>query len=168
MRLIRSYGGDGRRTGSWPYFAVTGVAVAAAALASARAVDADGDWYRSLRKPLWEPPPRAFGAVWTPLYATIAYAGGRALATAPTRRERGLLAASLAANLTLNAGWSRLFFDLRSTRAGLAGTVLLDVSNGELIRRVARTDRTAAAALLPYATWCAFATALNASMVRQN
>ncbi|MEU4038558.1 hypothetical protein [Streptomyces collinus] len=36
-----------------------------------------------------------------------------------------------------------MFFGLRSTRAGLAGTVLLDVSNGELIRRVARTDRTA-------------------------
>ncbi|PKW05464.1 TspO and MBR related proteins [Streptomyces sp. 1222.5] len=168
MRLIRRHGGNRRWTGSWPCFAATGAAVAAAAATSARAVDADGDWYRSLRKPLWEPPPRAFGAVWTPLYATIAYAGGRALDTASHRRERGLLAASLAVNLTLNAGWSRLFFGLRSTRAGLLGTVLLDVSNVELIRRVARTDRTAAAALLPYAAWSAFATALNASIVRQN
>ncbi|MEU4038557.1 tryptophan-rich sensory protein [Streptomyces collinus] len=25
---------------------------------------------------MWEPPPWAFGAVWTPLYTTIAYAGG--------------------------------------------------------------------------------------------
>nr|WP_243769371.1 tryptophan-rich sensory protein [Streptomyces cyanogenus] len=25
---------------------------------------------------MWQPPPWAFGVVWTPLYATIAYAGG--------------------------------------------------------------------------------------------
>jgi tryptophan-rich sensory protein len=40
-------------------------------------------------------------------------------------------------NLALNAGWNWLFFGLRSPRAGLAGTVLLDVSHAELIRRIA-------------------------------
>ena len=48
--------------------------------------------------------------------------------------------ASLAANLALNAVWSWMFFGLRSPRAGLAGTVLLDISNAGLIRRTARTD----------------------------
>ena len=46
--------------------------------------------------------------------------------------------------------------------------MLLDVSNAELIRRVARTDPRAAAALTPYALWCAFATVLNASIARRN
>ena len=34
---------------------------------------------RDLAKPRWQPPPRAFGLVWTPLYASIAWAGGHAL-----------------------------------------------------------------------------------------
>ncbi len=76
--------------------------------------------------------------------------------------------ASLTANLALNAAWSWMFFGLRSQRAGLAGTVLLDISNAGLIRRPARTDLRAAAALVPYALWCAFATELNADIVRRN
>ena len=71
-------------------------------------------------------------------------------------------------NLVLNVSWTWMFFGLRSPRAGLAGTVLLDISNVELIRRVARADPRAAAALAPYALWCAFATALNASIARRN
>ena len=45
-----------------------------------------------------------------------------------------------------------------------AGTVLLEISNVELIRRTARIDPGAARALYPYALWCAFATALNADI----
>lgn len=61
-----------------------------------------------------------------------------------------------------------MFFGLRSTRAGMLGTALLDVSNTQLIRRIHRTDRIAAATLLPYAAWCAFATALNADIAHRN
>ena len=151
----------------WRTYALTAVAVGAAAAAGALAVDPDSAWYRGLAKPRWQPPPPAFGAVWTPLYASIAWAAGRALGRA-RGRPRNALAASLAVNLILNATWTWMFFRLRSPRAGLAGTVLLDVSNAELIRRVARTDPRAAAALTPYALWCAFATALNASIARRN
>jgi translocator protein len=71
-------------------------------------------------------------------------------------------------NLAANVAWNYLFFGLRSPRAGLAGTVLLDLSNAELIRRTARIDPRAAAALAPYALWCAFATVLNADITRRN
>ncbi|THA51468.1 tryptophan-rich sensory protein [Streptomyces sp. A1136] len=157
---------DARRTPKRTY-AFTAAAVTAAAVLGARAVDAESRWYRGLRKPSWQPPPRAFGAVWTPLYASIAWAGGRALTRArgPARRR---LAVSLGVNLTVNAAWTWMFFGLRSPRAGLAGTLLLDLSNAELLRRTARTDARAAAALLPYAAWCAFATALNTSIASRN
>ncbi len=46
--------------------------------------------------------------------------------------------------------------------------MLLDLSNAELIRRTARIDPRAAAALAPYALWCAFATVLNADIARRN
>jgi benzodiazapine receptor len=152
---------------TWVTYALTSAAAAAAAAAGARAVDPGSAWYRGLRKPPWQPPPQAFGLVWTPLYASIAWAGGRALRQADGR-QRTKLAVSLGANLTLNAAWNWLFFGLRSPRAGLAGTLAVDLSNADLIRRVARVDRRAAAALAPYGLWCLFATALNADIARRN
>lgn len=98
---------------------------------------------------------------------SIAWAAGRALLRS-RGRERRALATSLGVNLVLNAAWNHLFFRLRSTDAGVVGTVLLDVSNAELIRRTARADRVAAAALVPYAAWCLFATALNSDIAYRN
>ncbi|MGW2641901.1 tryptophan-rich sensory protein [Streptomyces sp. NPDC001348] len=57
----------------------------------------------------------------------------------PVDEPDPLLLLSLAVNLALNAGWNWLFFGLRSPKAGLAGTLLLDLSNAQLIRRAART-----------------------------
>ncbi|MGW8780867.1 TspO/MBR family protein [Streptomyces sp. NPDC055796] len=167
MRLISE---DSRRIAppvSWKRYAAAAVVVAAAATAGSVAVDADSAWYRSLRKPAWQPPSWAFGVVWTPLYASIAFAAGHALGR--TRgREGARLAASFGVNLALNAGWTWLFFRRRSPRAALAGTLILDLSNAELIRRTSRTDPVAARALLPYSAWCVFATALNISLTRRN
>jgi translocator protein len=161
--------GARRRRGAfppWATYVLTATAAGAAAAAGAWAVDPGSAWYRGLDKPSWQPPPQAFGLIWTPVYASIAWAGGRALQRASGHR-RNALAASLAVNLTVNATWNWLFFGLRSPRARLAGTVL-DLSNAELIRRSARTDPWAAAALVPYGLWCAFATVLNADIARRN
>ncbi|MFF4578850.1 TspO/MBR family protein [Streptomyces sp. NPDC001389] len=152
---------------TWRAYAATTAAVAATAAVGARAVDADSTWYRALAKPSWQPPPAVFPWVWSPLYASLAYAGGRALSGTRGRARREL-AVSLASNLALNAAWTWTFFRLRSPRAGVVGTLLLDASNLELIRRTARTDPTAAACLVPYAAWCAFATALNTAIARRN
>ncbi|MFJ8869909.1 TspO/MBR family protein [Streptomyces sp. NPDC102473] len=156
-----------RSTGAWQTYALTAAAVTACAVAGAKAVDADSAWYRALDKPPWQPPAWAFGAVWTPLYASVAWSGGRALNRARGRSGRGL-AISLAANLTLNAAWNWAFFGRRSLKAGVLGTLLLDVSNAELIRRTTRIDPVAARVLLPYAGWCVFATALNTAIARRN
>jgi translocator protein len=157
----------GRAIASWTTYGLASAAAGAAAVVGAWAVDPGSSWYRGLAKPSWQPPPRAFGLVWTPLYASIAWAGGHALRR--TRgRQRNALAASLATNLAVNTAWNWMFFGLRSPRTGLAGTLLLDLSNAELIRRMARIDPRAAAALVPYALWCAFATILNADIARRN
>ncbi|MGW2211629.1 cytochrome d ubiquinol oxidase subunit II [Streptomyces sp. NPDC001781] len=158
---------QGRTRHRWLPYALCAGAVTATAVAGARATRPDDRWYSQLNTPDWQPPPWAFGAVWTPLYASIAVAGGRAL-NAARGPQRKALAGEFAANLALNAGWSNLFFRLRSPLAGLAGTLLLDASNIRLLTRVARTDRKAAATLLPYAVWCVYATCLNASIVARN
>ena len=42
------------------------------------------------------------------------------------------------------------------------------MSNADLLRRTSRHDPPAAKALIPYAAWCLFATALNAEIAHQN
>ncbi|XWT42741.1 TspO/MBR family protein [Streptomyces noursei] len=96
-------------------YAATEAAVAAAARIGSRAVAPDSRWYRSLRKPSWQPPSRTFGAVWSALYVSIAWAGGHALSNTCWWARRGL-AISLGANLTLNAAWRWMFFGRRSPR----------------------------------------------------
>jgi translocator protein len=150
-----------------PVYATAATVVAAVAAASGRAVNTGTAWYRTLDKPSWQPPSWTFGAVWTPLYATIAFSAGHAALHTRGRARRELLTA-YGINLAANAAWSWLFFVRRSTVAGLAGTLALDASNADLIRRASKHDSTAARTLLPYATWCLFATALNASIARRN
>lgn len=150
-----------------PVYAATTTVVAAAAALSSRAVNTGTGWYRTLKKPSWQPPSWTFGAVWTPLYATIAWSAGHAAlhTRGPARRD---LLAAYGVNLAANAAWSWMFFGRRSTLGGLAGTLALDASNADLIRRASKHDPVAARALLPYAAWCIFATVLNASIANRN
>lgn len=150
-----------------PVYATTSAVVATTAFLSGRAVTTGTAWYRSLSKPSWQPPSWAFGVVWTPLYATIAWSAGHVALHTRGRARRELLTA-FAVNLATNAAWSWLFFGRRSAVAGLAGTLALDASNADLLRRTRRHDPAAAAALLPYAAWCLFATALNGAIAARN
>jgi tryptophan-rich sensory protein len=150
-----------------PVYAAAAAVVTATATFSARAVNTGTAWYRTLDKPSWQPPSWTFGAVWTPLYATIAWSAGHAALHTRGRDRRDLLTA-YGLNLAANAAWSRLFFARRNTLAGLAGTLALDVSNADLLRRVNRHDPAAARALVPYAAWCVFATALNGAIAVRN
>ena len=142
-------------------------AVAAAAAIGGIAADPGSAWYRSLRKPRWQPPPPAYALVWTPLYVTIAYAGARALTRARSR-DRSQLAGGLIVDLALNAAWTPLFFRARRPRAALAEIACLNIANVLLTRQMWRADRVAAVLLLPYVGWTAFAAALNAEIVRLN
>lgn len=147
--------------------AVTTVLTAAAAAVGSAGVRTDTAWYDALEKPPWQPPPIAFPLVWTPLYASIAWGSGRAIASAPPA-ERGRLWALLTADLVANTGWNWAFFARRSPTAGLAVLTVLNALNAGLVRSAARQDRVAGRSLLPYAAWCGFATALNASIWRRN
>ena len=120
---------------------VTVGAVAATAAIGGVAADPGSAWYRSLRKPRWQPPPPAYALVWTPLYVTIAYAGARALTRAQSR-DRSQLAGGLILDLALNAAWTPLFFRARRPRAALAEIACLNIANVLLICQTWRTDRT--------------------------
>jgi translocator protein len=138
----------------------------AAAVLGALATDPGSRWFRRLDKPSWYPPPQTFGLVWTALYAAMAWAAGEVL----TRAEEGRrpFARALALNLALNAGWSFLFFRAHRPWAAAAEAAVLTASTADLVRRAAPVSRPAAAVLVPYVAWTAFATALNTAIARRN
>ncbi|MFG1953715.1 TspO/MBR family protein [Micromonospora sp. NPDC048830] len=150
-----------------PTWIKTGAAVAAAAAVGAVATDPSARWYQRLRKPRWQPPSTAFPLVWAPLYALMAVAGARALDRS-SGAERAAFARAYALNLVLNAGWTALFFRARRPAAALAEIAALNVSNLVVLRGAARADRVAGIALVPYAAWTLFATALNGAIVGLN
>lgn len=150
-----------------PTWIKTAAAVAATAAVGSAATSPSTPWYRRLRKPSWQPPPAAFPAVWTPLYALLAAAGTRVL-NRTTGQERARFARAYGADLILNAGWTVVFFRMRRPAAALAEIAALNVANAVLLRQAAKADRPAAGALLPYAAWTLFATALNAAIVVLN
>lgn len=143
----------------------TAPAVAAAALAGGLGTRPTSDWYLALRKPAWQPPPAVFGPAWSVLYALIAAGTATAMAEAGPPQRSGIERA-LWLNLGLNAGWSWLFFTARRPDLAFAEILLLNVSNVDLVRRTASAHRGAAAALVPYVAWTAFATALNGALWR--
>ena len=146
---------------------VTSALTAAAAALGGLGTKPDSQWYRSIERPAWEPPAIAFPLVWTPLYGTIAWGTARAIEAAPEADRRRLWALT-AADLAANAGWCWAFFTGESPRGGLAAIAVLNGLNVALVREAARHDTVAAAALTPYAAWCGFATALNASIWHRN
>ncbi|MER6253341.1 TspO/MBR family protein [Streptomyces sp. NPDC001584] len=131
----------------------------AGALASADA----GTVYRSLERPSWAPPAWIFGPVWTVLYATIAIAAWLVWRRPDRPRVRRALT-WWSAQLLLNLLWTPLFFGARRYGFALADIVLLLGAIGVTAALFRPLHRTAAALLLPYLLWVAYATALNAAI----
>jgi translocator protein len=155
----------------WRTPALTAAAAVATAALGGWATDPTSAWYRSLRKPSWQPPPPAYALVWTPLYADIATTSALALErlheAGDDAAERSL-ATALAVNLTLNAGWTFLFFRAHRPWLAAAECAVLTASSADLVRRTRRAHPAAGAALVPYPLWCGFATALTVAIARLN
>jgi benzodiazapine receptor len=151
--------------------ALTGLAAAASAGIGALATTPEADWYRTIEKPPWQPPPLAFPLVWTPLYNDIAVTSAVALTRLEEdgrAAEAATLRRALATNLVLNTGWSVLFWRVRRPWLSTAWCAVLAASSLDLTRRLHHVDPRLHHALAPYPAWCAFATALNADIARRN
>lgn len=151
---------------SGQYLLGTGAGVAATALVGSAAAGSRSTWYQRVAKPAYQPPAAVFPIAWTLLYADIAVTSAYALQNATDPQKRGLITA-LALNLTLNAGWSWVFFRSHRLAAATALSAALTASSADLARRVSAAHP-AGRALAPYPAWCAFATTLSASIWRRN
>ncbi len=146
---------------------VAGAAALVTAVVGGTIIDL-GPWYHSLAQPAWAPPDAAYGVAWTAIYGCTALAavtGWRAMSHA---RDADWLIGLYALNGFLNIVWSLLFFRFhRPDWAVMEGGVLL-LSVVALIVTSARHSKAAAALLLPYLAWVAFAGCLNLAVVRLN
>jgi benzodiazapine receptor len=124
-------------------------------------------WYNRLDKPAWNPPQYVFPIVWTALYSLIAIAGWRTwLQEDSPQRSRALRL--WASQLATNAEWTKLFFGRHNPKQSLLDVIALESQIVSFIKTAKKVDPAAAACFLPYAAWVAFATLLNAEIVRRN
>jgi len=138
---------------------IVSVALAMAAAASG-AVFKPGRWYQQLAKPSWRPPDWAFGPVWMVLYATMAVAAWLVYEKAGFAGAGTALGIYLV-HLLVNAGWSAVFFGLRSPGWGLIEVIGLWTSVLATIVAFLPIHMTAGLLLLPYLAWVSVATMLN-------
>jgi tryptophan-rich sensory protein len=135
------------------------------AIATAGSIDT---WYRTLKKPDFNPPDWIFAPVWTLLYASMGVAASLISGSDADRHAVRRAEAVFAAQLALNTGWSFLFFGKRSPFVALIEIMLLWSAIMATILLFARISRPAALLLLPYLLWTTFAAVLNFSIWRLN
>ena len=123
-----------------------------------------GDWYASINKPSWNPPPWIFGPVWTALYLMMGVAAWLVWRRDGWRRPLWLYFTQLA----LNAAWTPVFFGAREI--GWALVVILALWTAILVTLLAflRVSRAAGWMFVPYLAWVSFASVLNFTLWRMN
>ena len=125
------------------------------------------EWYRQLKKPVWNPPNSIFAPVWTTLYLLMAVAAWLIW------RRLGVAAALVplvlfVTQLVLNSAWTWLFFGRHRIRDALIDIVILWFAILATLISFWRLEPIAGLLLLPYLLWVSFATALNGTIWRLN
>lgn len=124
-------------------------------------------WYAGLIKPIFTPPNRIFGPVWTGLYLLMGIAAWLVWSER-YHRNRGMALSAFFLQLLLNALWAPLFFGLKNPGAGLFVIVTLWLTIVWAIREFFSVNKAAGVLMLPYLLWVSFAVALNLSIWRLN
>ncbi|MFK7890535.1 MAG: TspO/MBR family protein [Granulosicoccus sp.] len=150
----------------WVSYAVTAAALVVVGGVGGKATEI-GPWYRSLRKPSWNPPDWAFPVVWTTIYLFIIYSVGRVW-NAADPEQHGLILMLVGVNFLLNIFWSVFFFTMKKPLLALFEVLLLWLSIIAMMIGFVEIDHVSAWMLVPYLAWVSVAAVLNLSIVRLN
>lgn len=146
------------------FIAWLAVVFAAASIGAIASIDAD-TFYGHLQKPSWAPPASVFGPVWSTLYALMGISVWLIWRKPQgTRLALWLFVSQLAAN----ALWSWLFFAWHQGALAFMEILALLTLIAATIVSFWRLNRVAAALLMPYILWVAFASALTWAVWRAN
>jgi tryptophan-rich sensory protein len=149
--------------GLFAWLLVVFAAAAVGGYASASA----GEFYSALARPAWAPPGWLFGPVWSVLYALMGVAAWLVWRSRGFEDARSALIVFIV-QLAANALWTWLFFVWRQGALAFAEILLLLALIFATMVLFWRIHRLAAALLIPYALWVAFASALTLSTWRLN
>ncbi len=118
-------------------------------------------WFQALEQPWFYPPGWLFGVVWTALFTLMGVAVylvyRQGIANRPVKVALGLFGLQM----IVNVSWTPVFFTAQEPGYALVIVGTLVVLVAVTIVAFARVDRRAAALLIPYLLWGAFATMLN-------
>lgn len=125
-------------------------------------------WYAGLAKPSWTPPPLAFPIAWTALYILMAVSFWRLWNLQMRALARTEAMIWFLVQLALNALWSPVFFGRHDIETALVIIAALLIAIAMTIIKAWPVDRLAAALLMPYLAWVAFATTINIGVAAMN
>ena len=142
------------------------ISAAAGVVGGIGSIDA-ADFYLQLERPSWAPPSWLFGPVWTVLYLLMAIAAWLVWQKRETQSVT-IPVALFGAQLAANALWSWLFFAWQRGAAAFVDIVALLILATLTALAFGRVRRLAAALMIPYLAWLAFAGVLNFWVWRAN
>ena len=126
------------------------------------------DWYDSLAKPTWTPPPVFIGTMWTVLYPIIIVTFGYMV----YRIARGMVPTSLLLPITINVvsniAFTPIQFGLRNLPLASVDILIVLVTIVWCIVAFLPYSRLAALALTPYLAWVTTASVLQFSITWMN
>jgi translocator protein len=125
-------------------------------------------WYKTLKKPSFNPPNWIFAPVWIVLYTLMGLALYRIWAMPDSASGRPAALIFFFTQLLLNALWSYIFFGMEELRHAFKEILALWVFIVLSIQAFAALDVLAAWLLAPYLAWVTFAAVLNFSIARLN
>lgn len=136
---------------------------------SGRSVPAGSEnaWYVALAKPGFTPPGWVFPVAWTILYILIGFALASILA-ARGARWRVLGTSLFAAQFALNLAWTPLFFGAHKVGTALVVIIAILALSLGTTYVFSRIRASAAALMVPYLVWLAFAAVLNWQIAHLN
>lgn len=126
------------------------------------------DWYTSLNKPFFQPPPWVFGPAWSVLYTLIGIALALVWHASGNEEQRGKAIRLFAFQLLLNLIWSPVFFKFQNPPVALGIIILMIFMILMTLNAFNKIDRRASLLMLPYLCWVCFATLLNGAIVYLN
>ena len=121
-------------------------------------------WYARLHAPPGTPPNWVFAPVWAALHVSIGTAAWLVWRRIGAGRPLRLWGWQLAAN----AMWAPCFFELHSPALAMGVMLVMLLLIVLTIRSFRRSNRVAAALMLPYGAWCCYAAYLNIGFLLLN
>ena len=126
------------------------------------------EWYNSLAKPSWTPPPATIGLIWTILYPIIFVSFGFVFIQAIRRRIPWQVTVPFAINLLANLVFTHIQFGMRNLPLAAMDILVVWTTIIWLAVAIWPHYRWVSLAQIPYFIWVSLATVLQLSITWNN